>query len=44
MAGAPPVTYDPDAKKATAKRMDEHSVYLSLEGGESGPVPTTWRD
>ncbi len=33
MAGAPPVTYDPAAKKATAKRLDEHSVYLSLEGG-----------
>lgn len=33
MAGAPLVTYDPAAKKATAKRLDEHSVYLSLEGG-----------
>ncbi len=36
MAAAPLITYDPAAKKATAKRLDEHSVYLSLEGGGVG--------
>ncbi len=32
MAGVPPFTYDPVANRAIAKRLEEHTVYLSLEG------------
>ncbi len=33
MPGVPPFTYDPAANRATAKRLEGHKVYLSLEGG-----------
>jgi hypothetical protein len=33
MPGVPPFTYDPGANRATAKRLEKHTVYLSLEGG-----------
>ena len=33
MPGVPPFTYDPVANRAIAKRLEQHTVYLSLEGG-----------
>ena len=33
MPGVPSVEYDPTANRASARRLDEHTVYLSLEGG-----------
>jgi hypothetical protein len=33
MPGVSLVEYDPAASRANARRLDEHTVYLSLEGG-----------
>lgn len=33
MPGVSLVEYDPTANRANARRLDEHTVYLSLEGG-----------
>ena len=33
MPGVPSVEYDPTANRASARRLDVHTVYLSLEGG-----------